>query len=280
MKVKLIQMTQNPIDVMWTAARTCYSAESPIEIWEDLDLYYNVVDELSKMEDIELTTDKKEQTEKHWNLVKQVLSSGHDSIAQHIQFTFAIEGISRSCSHQLVRHRHAVFSQKSQRYVEIKESQEELDGLFNLNDYGPKNFETSKIGELFDKYFTENEFKNVNGYYHALDEYLYAIKNRERPEDARRFLPNATKTDVVMSMNLGELIHVSHLRLCSRSQLEIRQLFQAIKKEVEAQDERLASLLVPSCEVHGFCTEHQCCGRKPKLEEVLEGYEKYKGLEK
>ena len=273
MKVKLIQMTKNPIDVMWVAARTCYSEKSPIEIWDDR---YG-----ADSDGCEHTQEWMEQcTEKHWNLVEQVISSGHDSIAQHIQFTFAIEGISRAASHQLVRHRHAVFSQKSQRYVEIKESQEELDDLFNLGDYGPKDFRASKIGELSGKYFTENEFKNVNGYYHALDEYLEAIKDGEKPEDARRFLPNATKTDMVMSMNLGELIHVSHLRLCSRAQLEIRQLFQAIKKEVEKYEPNLASLLVPSCEVHGFCVEHKCCGRKPQLKEVMEGYEKYKGLQK
>ena len=101
-----------------------------------------------------------------------------------------------------------------------------------------------------------------------------------KPEDARQVLPNATKTNITMSINLRELMHVSNLRLCTRASLEIRQLFQAIKKEVEQKDERLASLLVPSCEVHGFCVEHKCCGRKPKLEEIKEGYEKYKGLNK
>ena len=83
MKVKLIQMTQNPIDVMWTAARTCYSAKSPIEMWEDK--YGEVSDEC------EHTCEWIEQcTEKHWNLVKKVLDSGHDSIAEHCYFTFCI----------------------------------------------------------------------------------------------------------------------------------------------------------------------------------------------
>ena len=90
MKVKLIQMTQNPIDVMWTAARTCYSAKSPIEMWEDK--YGEVSDEC------EHTCEWIEQcTEKHWKLVKQVLNSGHASIAEHVYFTFVIEGISRAC---------------------------------------------------------------------------------------------------------------------------------------------------------------------------------------
>lgn len=261
MKVKLIQMTKNPIDVMWVAARTCYSEKSPIEMWEDK--YGRVSDEC------EHTCEWIEQcTEKHWKLVKQVLSSGHASIAEHVYFTFAIEGISRACSHQLVRHRAGiVFSQQSQRYVEIKED------IFNL-----LRWEEAK--PLLDKYFTDVNTSNWQEYLDCLKHYLHHIQMGMKAEDARAILPNATKTNITMSINLRELMHVSNLRLCTRAQLEIRQLFQAIKKEVEAQDERLASLLVPSCEVHGFCVEHNCCERKPQLKEVIEGYEKYKGLQK
>ena len=97
MKVKLIQMTQNPIDVMWVAARTCYSAKSPIELWE--------IDRFPMNEGLGEWEYLNDKDNKHWKLVKQVLNSGHNSIAQHVYFTFAIEGISRSCSHQLVRHR-------------------------------------------------------------------------------------------------------------------------------------------------------------------------------
>ena len=103
MKVKLIQMTQNPIDVMWTAARTCYSEKSPIEMWDensDRNTSFMRPDQFQDYYGV-----KQEQTEKHWNLVKKVLDSGHQSIAEHVYFTFAIEGISRACSHQFVRHR-------------------------------------------------------------------------------------------------------------------------------------------------------------------------------
>jgi len=262
MKVKLIQVTQNLIDVMWTAARTCYSAKSPVEMWDD----------------IELITDKQEQKEKHWNLVKRVLDSGHQSVAENISFTFAIEGISRACSHQLVRHRAGiVFSQQSQRYVEIKESLQELR---DIREHGG----AAKTAGIVEKYFVPNQDGMSGLKYAELDcliEYRRLIEEEgTAPEDARAILPNATKTNITMSINLRELMHISNLRLCSRAQTEIRQLFQEIKKEVKAFDERLASLLVPSCEVHGFCTEHQCCGRKPKLEEVLEGYERYKNLSK
>ena len=110
--------------------------------------------------------------------------------------------------------------------------------------------------------------------------YLRKTDWGEKAEDARNFLPNATKTNITMSVNYRELIHLCNLRLCTRAQKEIRDLFGLIVKEVKGVDERLASYLVPQCEVLGLCTEHQCCNRKPKLEEVLEGYERYKDLNK
>lgn len=82
MKVKLISATQNPIDLMWTAARTCYSEKSPIEIWIN-----------DRFPDLKETDIQRE--ERLWNLVKKVLDSQHLSIAEYINFVFAIEGIDR-----------------------------------------------------------------------------------------------------------------------------------------------------------------------------------------
>ena len=261
MRVKLIQITPNPIDVMWTAARTCYSAKSPIEMWEDINkdnMKFNVL-----------------ELQKHWNLVKKVLDSGHQSVAEHVYFTFAIEGISRACSHQLVRHRAGiVFSQQSQRYVEIKEDYQSVgdDGtITNENNY----LERTDLVSILDKYFIwdHNNYAQFHSLLQALYCYLYQVQEMNiKPEDARQVLPNATKTNITMSINYRELIHVCNLRLCTRAQLEIRQLFQAIKKEVEKADERLASLLVPSCEIHGMCFEDKCCGRKPKVDEFKGAY--------
>ena len=271
MKVKLIQMTQNPIDVMWTAARTCYSAKSPIEMWEDK--YGEVSD------GYEHTQEWVEQCiTNHWNLVKKVLDSGHQSVAEHVYFTFAIEGISRACSHQLVRHRAGiVFSQQSQRYVEIKESLQELRDIREHDG-------VAKTAGIVEKYFVPNQDGMSGLKYAELDcliEYRRLIEEESMaPEDARAILPNATKTNITMSVNFRELIHLCNLRLCTRAQLEIRNLFKEIVKEVKNVDERLASYLVPQCEVHNICFEDKCCGRKPKLEEVLEGYERYKDLNK
>ena len=248
MKVKLIQVTQNPIDVMWTAARTCYSAKSPIEIWDDR------WDGMTEC----YTKTAEQFTEKHWNLVKKVLDSGHQSIAEHVYFTFAIEGISRACSHQLVRHRAGiVFSQQSQRYVEFK------DGNFNF--VYPDCIEKSEDVFSYDKCIE-----------HISHVYNYMIQKGMKAEDARSVLPNATKTNITMSVNFRELIHLCNLRLCTRAQKEIRDLFKEIVKEVKGVDERLASYLVPQCEVHGVCQEKMCCGRKPKFEDVMNTYKNSK----
>ena len=277
MKVKLIQITKNPIDVMWTAARTCYSEKSPIEMWEDR---YGATSD-----DCEHTQEWIEQcVEKHWKLVKQVLDSGHQSIAEHVYFTFAIEGISRACSHQLVRHRAGiVFSQQSQRYVEIKERYEKIRDLVISVDPLSEYFnectcekEEQELIEILNKYFVDVNEDNVIGYGQALMHYLRKTDWGEKAEDARNFLPNATKTNITMSINYRELIHICNLRLCTRAQKEIRDLFNLIVKEVEKEDERLVKYLVPQCEVLGVCTEHQCCGRKPKLKEIMEVYKREK----
>lgn len=262
MKVKLIQATQNPIDVMWVAARTCYSEKSPIDLWNDR--YGAIEDGYEHTEEY-----NRQCTEKHWDLVKKILESGHESIAEYVNFVFAIEGIDRATSHQLVRHRIAVFSQQSQRYVEIKESFETISELFE----NPKTDEDEKyLLTVANKYFVGVTTDNYRMYIQCLISYLQGVKQGMKPEEARTFLPNATKTNIMMGVNLRELRHICSLRLCNRAQLPIRQLFQEIKKEVEAQDSRLASLLAPSCEVLGVCTEAKSCKRKPALKDVFEIY--------
>jgi flavin-dependent thymidylate synthase len=188
MRVKLIQVTKKPIDVMWTAARTCYSAKSPIEMWEEINkdnIKFNVL-----------------EVEKHWNLVKKVLDSGHQSVAEHVYFTFLIEGVSRALLAQLTRHRTGiVFSVMSQRYVEIKE---DISNILRWEEAKP----------ILDKYFIDVNTSNWQEYLDCLKHYLHHIQMGMKAEDARNILPNATKTNITMSINLRELMHVSNLRLC------------------------------------------------------------------
>ena len=240
MKVKLIQTTQNPIEVMWVSARTCYSAKSPIELWED---------------SCTTSTDKKK------DLVDKVLSSGHSSIAEHVYFTFAIEGISRACSHQLVRHRLCTFSQQSQRYVEIKE---DLESLLNLRDEAINNgcITSKSLINLLDKYFVGITEENAGAYLDCLIHYVGQITQGKKPEDARNILPNATKTNIVVTTNLRNLMHISEIRLCNRSQKEIRNLFKLIKEEITKQNEMLGNMLIVQCDKLGYCPEHKSCGRK------------------
>ena len=95
--VNLISMPDDMLKTIYTACRTCYSADYPINIW-----------------------DKSNDREKMLKLVKNVLASGHHSTIEHCHLVFSISGVSRACTHQLVRHRHMSFSQKSQRYVTEK----------------------------------------------------------------------------------------------------------------------------------------------------------------
>lgn len=262
MKVKLISATQNPIDLMWTAARTCYSEKSPIDIWDET-------------RDVPKDEFKQEIKDKRWELVKKVLDSGHESIAEIVNFTFAIEGVSRVLLAQITRHRiGVVFQVQSQRYVEFKESYNTLTEAFDKGTEQQEQY----LKTIAEKYFTGVTNDNYRDYIQALINYLGAIRRNVKPEDARMILPNATKTNIVMTINLRELMHTSNLRLCTRAQNEIRMLFGIIKEEVKKYDEKLGNLLKPTCFKLGYCPEHKSCHRKPTKEEVFEGYLRYKGL--
>jgi thymidylate synthase (FAD) len=224
-EVKLLESTQNIIPIIYTAARTCYSAESPIDIFNENE--YN----------FELDFDAKEN--KMLNLIKKVMDSGHHSVLEHLDFTFAIDGISRACSHQLVRHRHASFSQKSQRYVN--------EGEFDF--VTPKRIQENSQALL---YFNDAMEKDKNVY--------KALINLGIPqEDARMVLPNACTTSLVMTLNLRELIHIANLRLCTKAQAEIRELTQEMCDIVAVNEPWLSYYLKPKCYKDGKCTEMKPC---------------------
>lgn len=255
MKVELLAAPADPIDVMWVAAKTCYSAISPIDLWHK---------ERYRYIDAFVQDTYKSSQDKMWKLVGSVLESGHTSIAEHVSFTFAVEGISRACSHQLVRHRLCTYSQQSQRYVEIKE---DLNTLYDLL-HSSSDESKLKKKEIAQKYFVDVNDDNYYGYVWCLYEYVRRIANGEKAEDARNILPNATKTNIVITTNLRNLIHISELRLCTRAQKEIRTLFKEIKKLVVERDDRLGNLLLCQCDKLGYCPEaSKCCGRKPTLKE-------------
>jgi len=219
-QVFLINYTREPLSVIYTAARTCYSAAQPNEIQA-----------------------KEVSPEKMRLLIKKVVASGHHSVLEHVSFTFAISGISRACSHQLVRHRIASYSQQSQRYVEPGDDVI-IPPAIQKNELLCKEFKTlvKETKELYKKFVEEGISK----------------------EDARFILPNAVATNIVMTMNLRELMHASALRLCTKAQWEIRELFTKIKERVSEVDSFLANFLNPKCISLGYCPEEESCGLTPK----------------
>ena len=223
--VNLISKPENLLKTVYTACRTCYSADYPINI-------YNSTDDEEKM----------------LKLIKRVISSGHYSTIEHIQISFAISNVSRACTHQLVRHRHMSFSQKSQRYVKEK-------GQFDY--IIPPTIE--KDAELKAKF--ESFMAEISKVYCEFTEAGIPA------EDARFVLPNAAASSMVASLNLREMIHLANLRLCTRAQYEIRTLVKLMCKELIKEEPWLAAYLVPKCERLGYCDEDKCCGRMPQRQQ-------------
>lgn len=183
-------------------------------------------------------------------LLSRLISSGHLSPFEHVSFTFAIEGISRVTSHQLVRHRMASYTQQSQRYVSLRE----------FNYITPATISARR--EL------EAKYHQMVGDAHRL--YLEMLDTGIPAEDARYVLPQAVETRLVMTMNARELIHVCSLRLCLRAQWEIVELFEKVKAEVEKVAPRLAAELKPKCYPLGYCDEAESCGIFPTAAEIGE----------
>ncbi len=205
------------LKTVYTACRTCYSAQNPEQIYAGA-----------------------EDPEKMLKLIDRVISSGHYSTIEHIQVSFAVSNVSRACTHQLVRHRHASFSQKSQRYVQEKGQFDYIIPPTIARDEALKEKFTALMEQISQGY---QEF----------------IQSGVPAEDARFVLPNAASSSLVVSMNLRELIHIANLRLCTRAQYEIRLM---TKLMCEALDEKwLEPYLVPKCERLGFCDEDKSCGR-------------------
>lgn len=233
------------VPLAYTAARTCYSEKLPENIWKDV-------------------TDGKVAEEKMRKLLSSVIESGHGTVIEHLNFTFAISGVSRSLTHQLVRHRHATFDQQSQRYVRYKHPEYTV----------PTSI--AEDSELAEK-FTEAIESNVELYSEMLGQDVPA-------EDARFLFPNGMQTNLVMTVNLRELIHMSGLRLCTMAQWEIRKLFALIKAEMRRTSPFLASFLVIKCVSLGYCdekrNEDEHCKVRPHKNTVFAVFDEHRKRER
>ncbi len=145
-------------------------------------------------------------------LLPVLLKSGHGSIFEHSSASFEIDGISRAASHQLVRHRMASFSQRSQRYVN--------EGDF---DYvtPPSISESAEADKIY-----SDTMKLIN------EQYLKLTALGIKKEDARFVLPNAASTKIVMTANFREWLHVIDVRVSTHAQWEIRDMMILIWKEL------------------------------------------------
>jgi len=253
MKITLIQKPTDLISTIYTACKTCYSGNTIYEIYEN---------------------SKNVEKEKKLSLIKKVIRSEHFSVLEHCYFTFGIDGVSRSCTHQLVRHRLMSYSQQSLRYVEIKEDIDKLnDILLDLErlllsgEIDDKELEKAK--KVYDKYFyLSKEYDKVDKKIIAqktsttlscLKEYLVELKNGIKPENAREILPMCIKSNIVVSCNLRALIEMSKKRLCLQAQEEIREMTEEMRNLIVKEYPFLAEFIVPNCE---NCKDFRECARK------------------
>jgi thymidylate synthase (FAD) len=190
MDVRLLNHTPDPERAIAAAARLCYAPVGAAELLEQMS------DEAVR------------------RVLKTIITSGHTSALEHASYTFAIDGVSRALTHQLVRHRLASYNQQSQRYVTYAE-----EPAFVVP---PAIAEDPSAAAAFSA-----------ATHAAFDAYRALLDAGVKPEDARYLLPNAMETKIVVTMNVRELLHFFELRCCKRAQWEIRELALAMLELAE-----------------------------------------------
>ena len=217
MDVTLLYHTPEPERAVATAARLCYAPVGGRELMESL-------------------TDEKIR-----KVLTTIMSSGHFSTLEHASYTFAVEGVSRALTHQLVRHRLASYNQQSQRYVKFKEEPPIV---------RPASVDTNpEAAQAFDE--------AIDACWQAYDKLVQA---GVPAEDARYILPNACETKIVVTMNIRELMHFVSNRCCNRAQWEIRELAWKMLELVRPTAPFIFRTAGPGC-MRGACPEGKmCCG--------------------
>ncbi|MFA5362945.1 MAG: FAD-dependent thymidylate synthase [Candidatus Omnitrophota bacterium] len=229
--VEILDFSPNALVIIYAACRQCYSPKFAGQIFS---------------EGMGNTGNQEE-------FVRQVVSSGHESPLEHVKFTFAIEGVSRALTHQMVRHRMASYSQQSQRYV--KES--DFDYII------PPAIEADE--EMRREYI--NTMREIQKSYNTL---LKALEKKGRKgeganQDARFVLPQASETKIVVTMNCRELIHFFKERCCTRAQWEIRKLAGEMLKICREKLPAVFDDAEAKCSALGYCPEGAkfTCGKYP-----------------
>ncbi len=230
LKVILLKHTPNPEETVAMAAKLCYSSI-----------------------DIESLRDKIEAKDQN-TFIEKLMKMGHMSPIEHASFTFAIEGISRACSHQLVRHRIASYSQQSQRYVSEEKGFDYI--------VPPTIKEDKELAIYF-----ENIMAQAQNAYNYIVKKLNekGIKGEAANQDARFVLPNAAETKIIVTMNARELLHFFRMRCCNRAQWEIRQLAEEMLKIVKKVCPEIFKKAGPAC-LYAPCPEGEySCGKAKEV---------------
>jgi len=188
--VRLLNHTPDPERAIAAAARLCYAPVGAAELTETMS------DDAVR------------------RVLKTIITSGHTSALEHASYTFAIDGVSRALTHQLVRHRLASYNQQSQRYVTYAEEPTFVTP--------PSVAEDPAVAAAF-----------AAATRAAFDAYRALVDAGVPAEDARYLLPNAMETKIVVTMNIRELFHFFELRCCKRAQWEIRDLALSMLALVE-----------------------------------------------
>ncbi|MCD8491699.1 MAG: FAD-dependent thymidylate synthase [Geovibrio sp.] len=194
---------------------------------------------------------KKSPPPSRQKFIEKIVSIGHHSVLEHVSFTFGIEGVSRALTHQLVRHRIASYSQKSQRYVKHGGGFEYIIPETVAADSEAK-----------------QEFERIMG--EVAKAYDLLASKGVPAEDARYVLPNACETKIIVTMNARELIHFFRIRCCNRAQWEIRKMAELMLVECMKIAPSIFKDSGPGC-VSGACPEGAfTCGKAKEVREKIQ----------
>lgn len=250
MRVEMLACTPEPEKMVAAAAKLCYSKTGASGL-------------MNNLSDTQVD-----------NFLEMLTEIGHDSPLEHMSFSFAIEGVSRVLTHQLVRHRMASYSQQSQRYVRLDQFEFVVPPAIQANEQALKLFKEAMSSDqkVYNELVDLLQAEHLN---RMLSEGVEEKKAKQQSEkmaieDARYVFPNACETKIVVTMNGRSLINFFEHRCCERAQWEIRNLADLMLAEVRKAAPTVFKKAGPKC-LKGPCPEGKMsCGRMIEIRSKYE----------